>query len=92
MLSLTHFVVEFKTKFMTLRTNFKIHAQSSYNLLILMALHTLFSSIFTLLAIINRISACVIPYANWSSLLKHELLISIQQMSEARILRLSLGN
>ena len=57
-----------------------------------MALHTLFASIFSLLAFINRISVCVIPYTNWSSLLKHKLLISIQQMSEARILRLSLGN
>ena len=57
-----------------------------------MALHALFASIFSLLAFINRISVCVIPYTNWSSLLKHELLISIQQMSEARILRLSPGN
>ena len=32
MLSLTHFVVEFKTKFMTLGTNFKIRAWSTNNL------------------------------------------------------------
>ena len=57
-----------------------------------MALHTLFASIFSLLAFINHISVGIIPCTNWSSLMKHELLISIQQMSEARILRLSPGN